>query len=90
MHTNSEGCLELLQYVPLQNYDSEITLIFMITVFSVIVMMALVADHFKQLLMNSKVFPYISLITTLLIMLNVFTLEVELAKVVKLLIKRLI
>jgi len=90
MHTNSEGCLELLQYVPLQNYDSEITLIFMITVFAVIMMMALVAYHFKQLLMNSKVFPYISLITTLLIMLNVFTLEVELAKVVKLLIKRLI
>ena len=52
-HTDSEGCLDLLQYVPLQNYESEITFIFMITVFAIIVMVILLANHIKDLVMNS-------------------------------------
>ena len=54
-------------------------------------MVMLLANHIKDLSINSKVkvFPFISLTLTPLIMLHVFTLDVKLAEVVKLLIKRL-
>ena len=54
-----------------------------------IMILMLLANHFKDLLIKSKVFPFISLILTPLIKLHVFTFDVELAGVVKLLIKRL-
>ena len=49
----------------------------------------MLAIHIKGLMMNSKVFPFISLTLTPLIVLHVFTVDVNLADVVKLLIKRL-
>jgi len=52
-------------------------------------MVVLLARHIKDLQGNSKVFPFISLILTPLIVLHVFTLDVKLAKVVKLQIKDL-
>jgi len=47
------------------------------------------SNHIKELFMTSKVFPFISLILTPLIMLHVFTVDVKLAEVVKFQIKRL-
>ena len=52
-------------------------------------MVMMFADHIKNVLMNSKVFPFISLTLTPIIVLHIFTLDVKLAEVVKLLIKRL-
>ena len=83
-HTNSEGCLELHQYFSMQNYESEITLIFAVKVFAMMMMVILLAKHIIDLHCNSKVFPFISLILTPLIMLHVFTLDVKLTEVVKL------
>jgi len=83
-HTNSEGCLYLHQYFPMQNYESEITLIFAVKVFAMIVMVILLAKHCKDLVWNSKVFPFISLILTPLIVMHVFTIDIKLAEVVKL------
>jgi len=68
----------------MQNYESEITLIFAVKVFAIIVMVILLAKHIKDLQGRAKVFPFISLILTPLIVLHVFTLDVKLAEVVKL------
>ena len=68
----------------MQNYESEITLIFAVKVFAVIVMVSLLAKHIKDLQGRAKVFPFISLMLTPLVVLHVFTLDVTLAKVVKL------
>jgi uncharacterized membrane protein len=73
----------------MQNYESEITLIFAVKVFAMIMMAILLVKHIKDLLGNSKVFPFISLILTPLIVLHVFTVDVKLAEVVKLQIKDL-
>jgi len=52
-------------------------------------MVILLANHFKDLFTNSKVFPFISLILTPIIIIHVFTVEVKLAEVTKILMKRL-
>ena len=52
-------------------------------------MVILLANHIKDLSKNSKVFPFISLILTPIIIMHVFTVDVKLAEVVKLLMKRL-
>ena len=77
------------QYFSMQNYESEITLIFAVKVFVMIMMVILLAKHIKDLQGNAKVFPFISLILTPLIVLHVFTLDVKLTEVVKLQIKDL-
>ena len=48
------------------------------------VMILLLAYHVKDLKMKSKVFPFMALTLTPLIMIHVFTIDVNLAKVVKL------
>ena len=53
------------------------------------VMIMLLANHIKDLKMNSKVFPFMALTLTPLIMLHVFTIDVNLAEVVKLQMKAL-
>ena len=73
----------------MQNYESEITLIFAVKVYAIIVMVILLAKHIKDLQGRAEVFPFISLILTPLIVLHVFTLDVKLAEVVKLQIKDL-
>ena len=73
----------------MQNYKSEITLIFAVKVFAMMMMVILLAKHIIDLHCNSKVFPFISLILTPLIVLHVLTLNVTLAEVVKLHIKDL-
>lgn len=87
--TNSEGCLELLTNLPLQQYESEITLIFLISVFAILVMVILLGNHIKNLSISWKVFPFISLTLTPLVVLHMFIVDVNLAEVVKLLTKRL-
>jgi len=54
-----------------------------------IVMVFLVAYHINDLFTNSRVFPFISLILTPIIIMHVFTINVNLAQVVKILVKRL-
>ena len=54
-----------------------------------ILMVILLANHTKDLKRSSRVFPYISLILTPLIMLHALTVDVKLAEVVKILIIRL-
>ena len=49
----------------------------------------MLASQIKSLTIDSKVFPFISLTLTLLIVMHVFTVDVKLAEVVKLLIKPL-
>ena len=73
----------------MQNYESEITLIFAVKVFAMIMMVILLAKHIKDLWGHSKVLPFISLILTPLLVLHVLTLDVNLAEVVKLQIKDL-
>jgi len=73
----------------MQNYESEITLIFEVKVFAMIMMVILLAKHIKDLQGSAKVFPFISLILTPLIVLHVFTLDIKLSEVVKLQIKDL-
>jgi hypothetical protein len=73
----------------MQNYESEITIIFAITCFVIVVMIILFANHIKDIFTNSRVFPFISLILTPIISMYVFTVDVKLAEVVKLLFKRL-
>ena len=87
LYKNSEGCLESHKNVPLQNYKAEIVFTVMITVVGLLVMVMLCGTHIKELLINPKVFPIISL--TPIIMLHVFSNDVQLAEVVKLLVKRL-
>ena len=48
------------------------------------VMILLLAYHMKDLKMKSKVFPFMALTLTPLIMIHVFTIDVNLAEVVKL------
>jgi hypothetical protein len=48
------------------------------------VMIMLLANLIKDLKMKSKVFPFMALTLTPLIMIHVFTIDVNLAKVVKL------
>jgi hypothetical protein len=88
LHTDLEGCLELLQKGPLQNYEAEFTLTFMVNIFMMILMATLMFNHIKELFGTSKVFPFISLTLTPLIALHVFTLDVKLAELVMFLIKR--
>jgi len=88
LHLDSEGCLELIQKVPLQNYEVEFTLALMVTIFTMIVMATLMFNHIIALFGTSKVFPFIFLTLTPLIALHVFTVDVKLAEVVKFLIKR--
>ena len=52
-------------------------------------MMILLANHIKDLLMKSKVYPFFSLTLTPLIMLHVCSVDVKLDVVVNLLLKRL-
>jgi len=73
----------------MQNYESEITLIFAVKVFAMIMMVILLAKHVIDLWGRSKVLPFISLILTPLIVMHVFTLDIKLAEVVKLQIKDL-
>jgi hypothetical protein len=73
----------------MQNYESEITFIFAVKVFAMIMIVILLAKHVKDLQGRSKVFPIISLILTPLIVMHVFTLDLKLAEVVKLQIKDL-
>jgi len=54
-----------------------------------VVMVILLANHIKDVLTNSRLFPFISLILTPIIIMHVFTVDVKLAEVVKLLMKRL-
>jgi len=68
----------------MQNYESEITLIFIVKVFMMIVMVMLLAKHIRDLQGSARVFPFISLILTPLIVLHMFTVDVKLAEVVKL------
>ena len=83
-HINAEGCLELHQHFPPQNYKEELSLIFVINAFAMTVMIILLANHIKDLKMKSKVFPFMALTLTPLIVLHVFTIDVNLAEVVKL------
>ena len=83
LFTDSEGCLELIQKVPLQNYEVEFTLTYMVTVFTMIVLVTLMLNHIKELFCTSTVFPFISLMLTPIIVLHVFTVDVNLAEVVK-------
>ena len=54
-----------------------------------IAMVILLAYHIKDLWTNWRVFPFISLISSPIIIMHVFTVDVKLAEVVKLLMKRL-
>ena len=54
-----------------------------------IMMVFLLANHINDLFTNSRVFPFISLILTPIIIMHVFTIDVNLAQVVKILVKRL-
>ena len=89
LYTDSEGCLELLQKVPLQNYEVEFTFIAIVTICTIVLVVILMANHVKELFGNSKVFPFVSLTLTPLIALHVFTVDVKLAEVVKFNIKSL-
>ena len=83
LFTDSEGCLELIHKVPLQNYEVEFTLTYLVTVFTMIVLVTLMLNHIKELFCTSTVFPFISLMLTPIIVLHVFTVDVNLAEVVK-------
>jgi len=54
-----------------------------------IVMVIVLGNHIKDLFTNSRVFPFISLISTPIMIMHVFTVDVKLAEVVKILTKRL-
>ena len=54
-----------------------------------ILMVILLANHVKDLLTKSRVFPFISLILTPIIIMHVFTVDVKLAVGTKLLMTRL-
>ena len=88
-YTNSEDCLEISKRFPTQNYEAELIIIFAITVFVGILMVIFLANHIKDLFTNWKVFPFISLILTPLMIMHVFTVDVKLAEVTKLLMNRL-
>ena len=83
LFTDSEGCLELIQKVPLQNYEIEFTLTSMVTIFTMIMLVTLMLNHIKELFCTSTVYPFISLMLTPIIVLHVFTVDVNLAEVVK-------
>ena len=88
-YINSEGCIELLQNVPLQRHESELIVINTISVCLVIVMALLLVNHIKDLSTNSRVFPFISLVLTPIIIMHVFTVDVKLDMVSTLLMNRL-
>ena len=88
-YTNSEDCLEISKHFPTQNYEAELIIIFAIAVFAMILMVILLANHIKGLFTDWKVFPFISLILTPLMIMHVFTVDVKLAEVTKLLMNRL-
>jgi hypothetical protein len=73
----------------MQNYESELTLVFAVKVFAMMMMVILLARHIKDQQGSAKVFPFISLIWTPLIVLHVFTLDLKLTEIVKLQIKDL-
>ena len=52
-------------------------------------MVILIVNHIKSIVINAKVFPFISLTLTPLVVLHVFTLDLKLTEVVKLQIKHL-
>ena len=54
-----------------------------------VVMVFLLANHIKDLFTNSRVFPFISLILTPIIFMHIFTIDVNLVQVVKILVKTL-
>jgi len=54
-----------------------------------IMMVILSANHVKDLFITSRLFPFISLVLTPIIIMHVFTVDVKLAEVTKLLVKRL-
>ena len=54
-----------------------------------ILMVILLANHIKDLWKNSIVFPFISLILTPIITMHVFTVDMKMAEVTKILMKRL-
>jgi len=83
LFTDSEGCLEQIQKVPLQNYEVEFKLTFMVTIFTMIVLVTLMLNHIKELFCISTVSPFISLMLTPIIVLHMFTVDVNLAEVVK-------
>jgi len=60
-----------------------------IAVFVTILMVILLANHIKDIFTKSRVFPFISLILTPIIIMHIFTIDVKLAEVVKLLMTRL-
>ena len=60
-----------------------------VTLFAMVMILMLLAKHIKDLLGSSKVFPFVFLTLTPLIVLHVLNIDVNLADVVKLLIQRL-
>ena len=64
-------------------------LILVANIIAMTLMIMLLANHIKDLIMNSEVFPFMALTLAPLIMLHVFTIDVNLATVVKLQMKAL-
>ena len=60
-----------------------------VSLFAMVAILLLLVKHSQDMLMNSNVFPFISLTLTPLIVLYVLLIDVKLAVVVKLLIQRL-
>ena len=60
-----------------------------VSLFAMVVILLLLVKQIQDILMDSNVFPFISLTLTPLIVLYVLLIDVKLAVVVKLLIKRL-
>jgi hypothetical protein len=60
----------------------------MVTIFTMIVLVTLMFNHIKELFCTSTVYPFISLMLTPIILLHVFTVDVNLAEVVKYQIQR--
>ena len=54
-----------------------------------IAMVILLANHIKDLWTISRVFPFISLILTPIIIMHILTIDVNLAQVIKILFKRI-
>ena len=73
----------------MQNYESEITLVDVVSLFAMVVILLLLVKQIQDIMMDSNVFPFISLTLTPLIVLYVLLIDVKLAVVVKLLIQRL-
>lgn len=54
-----------------------------------VLMVILIGKHVKDLFMGSRIFPFVALILTPLVLMHVFTIDVRLAEVTKLLMARL-